>query len=147
MADRVAAELERHFQRSAFQDPDDLVFCHPHTGGPYDPSKMRQRFKRARSNARLRDDVRFHDLRHTFGTRMAAVGAPLRFIQEWMGHRSAQTTEIYADYAPDPTRGAKFAEAAFGAGINSGINLRPTRVISDDRRANRFGPPGVSSTP
>ena len=147
MADRVAAELERHFQRSAFQDPDDLVFCHPHTGGPYDPSKMRQRFKRARSNARLRDDVRFHDLRHTFGTRMAAVGAPLRFIQEWMGHRSAQTTEIYADYAPDPTRGAKFAEAAFGAGINSGINLRPTRVMSDGPRANSFGPSGVSSTP
>jgi integrase len=41
---------------------------------------------------------------------MAAAGAPLRFIQEWMGHSSAQTTEIYADYAPDPTQGAKFAE-------------------------------------
>ncbi|MGH2879014.1 MAG: tyrosine-type recombinase/integrase [Solirubrobacteraceae bacterium] len=60
-----------------------------------------------------------HDLRHTFGTRMAAVGAPLRFIQEWMGHSSAQTTEIYADYAPDPTQGAKFAEAAFGASITT----------------------------
>jgi hypothetical protein len=32
-----------------------------------------------------------------------------------MGHSSAQTTEIYADYAPDPTQGAKFAEAVFGA--------------------------------
>jgi hypothetical protein len=32
-----------------------------------------------------------------------------------MGHSSAQTTEIYADYAPDPTQGAKFAETAFGA--------------------------------
>jgi integrase len=31
MADRVAAELERHFQRTAFQDADDLVFGHPHT--------------------------------------------------------------------------------------------------------------------
>ncbi len=48
---------------------------------------------------------------------MAAAGAPLRFIQEWMGHRSAQTTEIYADYAPDPTQGAKFAEAAFGVAL------------------------------
>jgi hypothetical protein len=64
----------------------------------------------------------FHDLRHTFGTRMAAVGVPLRFIQEWMGHSNAQTTEIYADYAPDPTQGAKCAEAAFGTGVaaNSG---------------------------
>ncbi len=137
MADRVAGELERHFQRSAFQDADDLVFCHPHTGGPYDPSKMRHRFKSARDDAGLRDDVRFHDLRHTFGTRMAAVGAPLRFIQEWMGHRSAQTTEIYADYARDPTQGAKFAEAAFGAGINSGINLSTTGLNSQGRKSSK----------
>jgi integrase len=119
MADRVGAELERHFKRSAFQGDDDLVFCHPHTGGPYDPSKMRERFKDTRDRAGLRDDVRFHDLRHTFGTRMAAAGAPLRFIQEWMGHRTAQTTEIYADYAPDPTQGAKFAEAAFSSEVGA----------------------------
>jgi integrase len=57
---------------------------------------------------------------------MAAAGAPLRFIQEWMGHRSAQTTEIYADYAPDPTQGAKFAEAAFGpALLETGAALAP----------------------
>jgi hypothetical protein len=30
-----------------------------------------------------------------------------------------QTTEIYADYLPDPTHGARFAEAAFGPGIDS----------------------------
>jgi hypothetical protein len=58
--------------------------------------------------------ITFHSLRHTFGTRMAAVGTPLRTLQEWMGHVSAQTTEIYADFAPDPAQGVKFAEAAFG---------------------------------
>ena len=44
---------------------------------------------------------------------MAAAGAPLRFIQEWMGHRDYQTTSIYADYAPDPSRGADYAAHAF----------------------------------
>jgi integrase len=44
--------------------------------------------------------VRFHDLRHTFGTHMAAQGVPMRMLQEWMGHRDFKTTLIYADNAP-----------------------------------------------
>jgi integrase len=45
-------------------------------------------------------DLTFHELRHTFGTQMAAAGAPLRAIQEWMGHADASTTEIYACGSP-----------------------------------------------
>src|SRR4051794_28122032 len=112
LADRAATELERHFQRSAFQGDDELVFAHPETGNPYDASKMRKRFGDAVAAAGLRP-VRFHDLRHTFGTRMAAAGAPLRFIQEWMGHRDYKTTSIYADYAPDPSQGVAYARRAF----------------------------------
>ena len=43
-------------------------------------------------------DVRFHDLRHTFGTQAAAAGAPsVRAIQAWMGHADQRTTGIYVD--------------------------------------------------
>jgi integrase len=49
---------------------------------------------------------------------MAAAGAPLRAIQEWMGHRNYATTEIYADYAPDPSQGAAYAQRAFGTFID-----------------------------
>ena len=94
MADRVAAELERHFQQSAYTHDDDLVFCHPQTGRPYDASKSRVRFKAALKRAGLRE-LRFHDLRHTYGTLMAAAGTPLRTLQGWMGHRDYKTTEIY----------------------------------------------------
>jgi integrase len=113
MADRLAGELERHFQRSRYQADDDLALCHPDTGGPYDPSKMRKRFKAALREAEVRL-VRFHDLRHSYGTAMAAAGVPMRTLQEWMGHRDIQTTMIYADYSPDPSQGAAWAEAAFG---------------------------------
>jgi integrase len=113
MADRVAAELERLHQRSPFRADDDLVFCHPLLGGVYDPSKLRKRFVDAARRAGIRP-VRFHDLRHTFGTQMAAAGAPLRAIQEWMGHSDYRTTSIYADYAPDPSQGALYAAKAFG---------------------------------
>jgi integrase len=112
LPDRLAIDLEHHFRRSQYQGDDDLVFPHPLTGRPYDASKIRKRFKDAVQVAGLRE-VRFHDLRHTFGTRMAAAGAPLRFIQEWMGHRDYKTTSIYADYAPDPSHGAAYAAAAF----------------------------------
>ncbi len=106
LADRVAGELERHFQRSPLQHDDDLVFAHPLTGGPLDPSKVLTRFKAALKAAGVRP-VRFHDLRHTFGTRMAAAGVPLRTLQEWMGHRDYKTTAIYADYQPDDRREAE----------------------------------------
>ena len=106
MADRVAGELERHFQAVGVPHDDDLVFCHPQTGRPYDASKMRERFKAALARAGLRE-LRFHDLRHTYGTLMAAAGTPLRTLQGWMGHRDYKTTEIYADFAPDPSQGPR----------------------------------------
>jgi integrase len=112
LADLLAAELDRHFQRSGFHGDDDLVFAHPVLGTVLDSSKLRKRFLAAARRAGLRH-VRFHDLRHTFGTRMAAAGAPLRVIQEWMGHSDYRTTCIYADYAPDHTGGARYARIAF----------------------------------
>jgi integrase len=113
MADQVAGELERHFQASAYQGDHDLVLCHPHTGHPLDDSKLRKRFKEALDRANLRN-IRFHDLRHTFGTHCAAAGVPLRTLQEWLGHRDFTTTLIYADYAPNPHE-AELVELAFRA--------------------------------
>jgi integrase len=122
LADRVAAELDEHFRRSAYRADDSLVFCHPQSGDPYDASHLRHRFYGAMTAAGMgerrgrKGGITFHSLRHTFGTRMAAVGVPMRTLQEWMGHRDFTTTLIYADFAPDPSGGAVFAERAFGAG-------------------------------
>jgi integrase len=113
LADRVAAALEEHFRRSPYVADDDLVFPHPHLGSPLDRSKLLKRFKAAAARAGVRDAVRFHDLRHTFGTRMAAAGVPMRTLQEWMGHRDFKTTLIYADYAPSEHE-RLFIDRAFG---------------------------------
>ncbi|MGH2833126.1 MAG: tyrosine-type recombinase/integrase [Solirubrobacteraceae bacterium] len=121
MADRVGGELDRHFKRSAYKGGEQLVFCHPQTGDPYDDSQIRKRFYGAMKLAGMGDrcgreaGITFHSLRHTYGTRMAAAGTPMRTLQEWMGHRHLATTEIYADYAPDPAYGAQFHEDAFTA--------------------------------
>jgi integrase len=81
LADRLAGELERHYRRSAYQTDEDLVFCHPERGTVLDHSELVKRFKKALTAAAVRE-VRFHDLRHTFGTRMAAAGVPMRTLQE-----------------------------------------------------------------
>jgi integrase len=131
LADRVAAELEALSKASPFTTDDDLVFAHPHLGGPLDRSKVRKRFRAAVRAAGVRD-VRFHDLRHTFGTRMAAAGVPMRTLQEWMGHRDAATTAIYADYSPDDRRERDLVQRAFdGQGSNPGSNLSESENNSE----------------
>jgi len=95
-----------------------------------------KRFKAAAARAGL-ERVRFHDLRHTSGTRMAAAGVPTRTLQEWMGHRDFKTTLIYADYAPGEHE-RELVERAFAQGINPGINLSETgRDRENERAANR----------
>jgi integrase len=99
LAERVASELERHRERSAYATDGALVFCHPETGHPLDRSKLAKRFKKATRRAEVRA-ITYHELRHTFGTRMAAAGVPLRTLQQWMGHADSKTTQIYAHYQP-----------------------------------------------
>jgi integrase len=99
MALRVAQELERLHQRTLYGADDDLVFAHPELGSPLDPSKVLKRLRDAESRAGVRE-VTFHELRHTFGTRCAAAGVPMRTIQAWMGHEDPDTTAIYAHYQP-----------------------------------------------
>jgi integrase len=117
LADRLAGELDQLHQESAYKADDSLVFAHPYTGKPIDRSRLLKRFKAALQRAGVRE-VRFHDLRHTFGTRMAAQGVPMRALQEMMGHRDFKTTLIYADYAPSE-REAEWVEAAFAVAPES----------------------------
>lgn len=86
-------------QRSPYAGERDLVFAHPHSRRPLDRTKVSKRFKQACTDASVAP-IRVHDLRHTFGTRLAASGQPLRTIQEFLGHADSQTTQIYTHYPP-----------------------------------------------
>lgn len=117
LAPTLAAVLARLLQRDDFTDDDDRVFCHPATGDVLDHSALVRRYKAALKSAGVRL-ARFHDLRHTFGTRMASAGAPMVALQDWMGHAQLATTEIYADYAPRRDEAA-MVEAAFSPSSHS----------------------------
>ena len=105
----------RERPRALLKDDDDLVFAHPHTGKPLDRSKVTKRFKAACRDAGVRP-VRFHDLRHTFGTRLAASGESMRTIQEFLGHADSKTTQIYTHYAPSEHE-VEMVNRAFALGV------------------------------
>ena len=111
LAARVAAALDELSRRTLYSGDADLVFAHPHLGTPLAHSKLRKRFKAALVAAGVRE-VRFHDFRHTFGTRVAAAGVAIRTLREWLEHRDLATTQIYADYQPSG-REAELVDAAF----------------------------------
>jgi integrase len=108
LAPEVAQALAKLSQRELFAGEDDLVFAGA-TGSYLDDSALRRRYKRALKGASL-SQLRFHDLRHTFGTRMIAK-ADIRRVQEWMGHADIQTTMRYLHYAPREEDARLVAEA------------------------------------
>jgi integrase len=60
---------------------------------------------RIRKRAGL-EDLRLHDLRHSFASVAAYGGLPLLMIGKLLGHTQAATTERYAHLAADPLRAA-----------------------------------------
>ncbi|MFC1491018.1 tyrosine-type recombinase/integrase [Nitrospinota bacterium] len=85
------------------------VFTHPN-GEPFmEPkggcSAVERGFKTALRKAGI-EDFRFHDLRHDFGSRLAAQGAHPKAIQELMGHRTSHMTDRYLHFATSQKRDA-----------------------------------------
>lgn len=96
-----------------------VVFAHPQIGAPLDRSKVTKRFKAACVAADV-PPIKFHDLRHTFATRLAASGQPMRTIQEFLGHADSKTTQIYAHYAPSE-REVEMVNEAFAGGAEAAM--------------------------
>jgi integrase len=90
LADQAAAALDRMSRREHFTTPGDLVFCNV-LGRPLDDSALRRRYRRAQTAAGVRP-LRFHDLRHTFGSLLAMRGVDVVTIQKAMGHSTLATT-------------------------------------------------------
>ncbi|HEU4658489.1 MAG TPA: tyrosine-type recombinase/integrase [Capillimicrobium sp.] len=99
MAPAVAEALAKLADRGDFTGDDDLVFLGA-TDGYLDASALYRRYKPALRRTGLRD-LRFHDLRHPFGTQV--IGNPnvaILQLKEWIGHADIDTTMKYLHFAP-----------------------------------------------
>jgi integrase len=108
LPDQAAAALERLSKRADYTAPGERVFCSVF-GRTLDGSALRRRFKRARDAAALRP-LRFHDLRHTYGSLLAAGGVDLVTIQAAMGHSDLSTTSRYLHARPASAQAAIFTK-------------------------------------
>lgn len=100
-----AARLAIELLRTHGSDP--AMVCPPRR------EKNGSWFKRAVREAGVRD-FRWHDLRHTFATRLVASGAHLRVVQELLGHKTVQMTLRYSHVADSQLRQAVDAISSHG---------------------------------
>lgn len=86
------------------------------------------------------EDVRLHDLRHSFASIAVSGGASLPIIGALLGHTDSATTQRYAHLHDDPlkaaseTTGNKIA-AAFSPDNSAGANARSVKVTQLSKKA------------
>ncbi len=122
--DRTVRLCERACETLAALGPKDTgpVF----TYGDKAITGFKSSFDTAREKAGL-EDFRFHDLRHTFASRLVQGGVPLYNVMHLTGHKSLEMVQRYAHLAPE------FQEAAIAV-----LDQRPvmtkhvTKEVSED---------------
>lgn len=112
LPDQAAGALDRLSQRGHFTAPNDYVFVN-RLGRRLDASALRRRVSRAREAAGLRE-LRFHDLRHTYGSLLVAGGVDLASVKAAMGHARLSTTERYLHARSATDLAERFTQAFRG---------------------------------
>ena len=80
------------YAQKAQNGESEYVFTNPKTGKPY--TDIKRSFTSACEKAGI-EDLHFHDLRHTFASRLVRNGFDLNTVKELMGHYSITTTQRY----------------------------------------------------
>jgi integrase len=104
VVDRLATLKEREH----FTGDEDLVFA-SQVGAHLDSFALRRRYYRALERAELRR-IRFHDLRHAFGSAAIKTLDPYA-VQSYMGHQHYSTTQRYLHHQPRREDAARLADA------------------------------------
>ena len=118
-SDAVAALVERRAEARA-TGPHDRVFASDHHEVSY---AVQYTWRLVRRAAGLPQDVRLHDLRHTYVTRGIASNFSEALVGRAVGHASAATTRRYSHVSVEPVR--ELVEHV-GGGIAAAMARRET---------------------
>jgi integrase len=114
---RDRQEFERKRAREAWQD-NDFVFANE-VGDVTAQRGVQDAMKRSLKRAGLETDYRVHDLRHTAGSYLPALGIPLTTVQAIMGHSTLAMTARYAHVQEAMLDDAAERMAAFFCGLQA----------------------------
>jgi integrase len=129
--DTALSAFRELYRRTDGKDP---IFANQRNGEPV--LGPRHWFEDAVKKAEL-EDFTWHDLRHTFGSRLAMAGVPLRHIADLMGHATIQMTMKYAHLAPSYKLDAVRKLDSFGtSGVVS--RLKPTDTKTGTEENGQF---------
>jgi len=81
----------------------EYVFPNPDTGRPFKDIKKSFKFSCKRAGI---SDLRFHDLRHTFASRLVKAGVDLITVRDLLGHFSVRVTQRYTHSCMDQKKQA-----------------------------------------
>jgi integrase len=128
MTPRLARALLKLKQRGYATGDDGFVFVSElEPDRPVRDKPLRAAFKLARQEAGLKP-IKMYNLRHSFGTRLAAKRVDVRTIQGLMRHARLNTTEQYMAYAPRPELASQITRALDPESLPE--NVRPIRPAS-----------------
>jgi integrase len=133
LVEELIGPLDRLSRRGEFTGEDDLVFASP-LGRHLDGWTLRRHFEAALGRAGL-PRVRFHDLRHCFGS-TAVRAFPLSDVQAMLGHAHITTTMRYVHHRPGADDAARLSGAFRGEGVSrvvsrNGVIERNSAQLSD----------------
>ena len=92
-------------QMSKQKHPSGFLFINPRTNRFYSDEAMRDEWNSIKEKAGVKD-FRFHDLRHTVGTRLAEKGVPVPVIKEILTHSDIRTTMGYVHASSNQIKSA-----------------------------------------
>lgn len=114
---------------------DALHSCRPRSGGervfvvdgaPFSAMTARRYFEIAKKLAKIERRLRFHDLRHTFASRLASAGVGSAVIAKALGHSSTRMVDRYARPSEEAMESIRVAldSRRSPSSMNSDVNSR-----------------------
>lgn len=96
----LSPNIEKVLKEVPRVEEDPHFFCSLRKEKPYTKDGFINIFRRMKKRAGL-EDLRFHDLRRVFGTKLAEKGYKEKDIAELLGHSDTRSTKVYVEIAEE----------------------------------------------